>query len=190
MSNRQRFQETMHYGRPDRPPYFEEGIREEVVKVWRQQGLAADADLATLFPSDPTEYIEPDFDPLPAFERWPSSRAELAELEKRLDPADAARLPENWAEQVHALQHRRHGAHAPGAPGFLPVCGCHGLGSLRRRHARAHRRSRLRTPADGHLRRGQRQPGGTNPGGGEHRRSGLQRADWRQRGSTDLAQDV
>jgi len=106
MSNRQRFQETMHYGRPDRPPYFEEGIREEVVAAWRQQGLAADADLATLFPSDPTEYIEPEFDPLPEFECWPSSRAELVELEKRLDPADAARLPENWAEQVQSLRDR------------------------------------------------------------------------------------
>ncbi len=106
MSTRQRFQETMHYGHPDRPPYFEEGIREEVVKVWRQQDLAADADLATLFPSDPVEYIEPDFDPRPAFERWPSSRAELVELEKRLDPADAARLPEGWAEQVRVLRHR------------------------------------------------------------------------------------
>jgi uroporphyrinogen-III decarboxylase len=96
----------MHYGRPDRPPYFEEGIREEVVAAWRQQGLAADADLSTLFPSDPTEYIEPEFDPLPAFERWPSNRAELVELEKRLDPADPARLPADWAEQVRALRNK------------------------------------------------------------------------------------
>ena len=106
MSSRQRFWETMHYGRPDRPPYFEEGIREEVVKVWRQQGLAADADLASLFPSDPTEYIEPDLYPRPEFEHWPSNRAELVELEKRLDPADPARLPENWAEQVQSLRDR------------------------------------------------------------------------------------
>jgi uroporphyrinogen-III decarboxylase len=96
----------MHYGRPDRLPYFEEGIREEVVEVWRQQGLAADADLASLFPSDPVEHIEPDFDPRPEFEHWPDSRAELVELEKRLDPADPARLPENWSEQVQALKHR------------------------------------------------------------------------------------
>lgn len=106
MSNRQRFRETMHYGDPDRLPYFEEGIREEVVTLWRQQGLAVDTDLASLFPSDPVEHIEPDFDPRPAFERWPSSRAELAELEQRLDPADAARLPEDWKAQVRALRDR------------------------------------------------------------------------------------
>ena len=104
MSNRERFRETMHYGRPDRLPYFEEGIRDEVVQVWRRQGLAADTDLATLFPSDPVEHIEPDFDPRPMFEQWPTSRAELADLEGRLDPADAGRLPENWAEQVQALK--------------------------------------------------------------------------------------
>ncbi len=106
MSNRQRFHETMRYGRPDRPPYFEEGIRDEVVQVWRRQGLAADAELASLFPSDPVEHIEPDFDPRPMFEQWPTSRVELADLERRLDPADAARLPESWAEQVQALKAR------------------------------------------------------------------------------------
>ena len=104
MSSRQRFQQTMHYGHPDRPPYFEEGIREEVVMAWRRQGLAADADLARLFPSDPTEYIEPEFDPLPAFERWPTRKSELVELEQRLDPADALRLPDDWNEQVRALR--------------------------------------------------------------------------------------
>jgi hypothetical protein len=104
MGNRQRFKETMQYGRPDRVPYFEEGIRDEVVEVWRRQGLAADADLAALFPSDPVEHIEPDFDPRPLFERWPSSRAELPELAKRLDPADSARLPEDWAERVQTLK--------------------------------------------------------------------------------------
>ncbi len=105
MGNRQRFHETMHYGQPDRPPYFEEGIREEVVAAWRRQGLAADADLARLFPSDPTEYIEPEFDPLPAFEHWPNRKSDLVELEKRLDPADPARLPDDWSEQVRALRH-------------------------------------------------------------------------------------
>jgi uroporphyrinogen decarboxylase len=106
MSNRQRFAETMQYGRPDRVPYFEEGIRDEVVEVWRRQGLAADANLATLFPSDPVEHIEPDFDPRPMFEQWPSSRADLAEFAKRLDPTDAAHLPENWEQRVRALKTR------------------------------------------------------------------------------------
>ncbi|MCK5420238.1 MAG: hypothetical protein KAI93_17055, partial [Desulfobacterales bacterium] len=65
MSSRKRFSETMGYGRPDRVPYFEEGIRKDVLKAWRTQGLAKDADLATLFPSDLRERIEVDLEPRP-----------------------------------------------------------------------------------------------------------------------------
>ena len=39
MNSRQRFQETMAYGQPDRPPCFEEGIRDDVIHAWRQQGM-------------------------------------------------------------------------------------------------------------------------------------------------------
>ena len=39
MNSRERFLETMRFGRPDRVPYFEEGIRKEVVRAWRKQGL-------------------------------------------------------------------------------------------------------------------------------------------------------
>ncbi len=39
MNSRRRFLETMQYGTPDRVPYFEEGIRDEVLKVWHSQGL-------------------------------------------------------------------------------------------------------------------------------------------------------
>jgi hypothetical protein len=33
MNSRDRFCETMRYGAPDRVPYFEEGIRDDVLKV-------------------------------------------------------------------------------------------------------------------------------------------------------------
>jgi hypothetical protein len=46
MNSRQRFLETMRYGKPDRAPYFEEGIRDEVLAVWRQQGLPVAVDPA------------------------------------------------------------------------------------------------------------------------------------------------
>ncbi len=51
MSSRERFRETMGYGRPDRVPYFEEGIRKDVLREWRTQGLARAADLSEMFPS-------------------------------------------------------------------------------------------------------------------------------------------
>ena len=45
MDSRERFFEVMHYGKPDRVPYFEEGIRKEVLKLWRKQGLPRGADI-------------------------------------------------------------------------------------------------------------------------------------------------
>ena len=34
MSSRERFRETMSYGKPDRVPYFEEGIRKDVERLF------------------------------------------------------------------------------------------------------------------------------------------------------------
>ena len=39
MTTRQRFHETMSYGKPDRVPYLEEGIRQDVLRAWYKQGL-------------------------------------------------------------------------------------------------------------------------------------------------------
>ena len=41
MNSRQRFQQTMRYGAPDRVPYFEEGLRDDVLERWHKQGLPA-----------------------------------------------------------------------------------------------------------------------------------------------------
>jgi hypothetical protein len=93
MSSRRRFRETMAYGSPDRVPYFEEGIRPEVLKAWRRQGMERKADPAGEFPSDPRIEIEPDLEPRPALDRLPATRADLAEFRRRLDPTDSGRLP-------------------------------------------------------------------------------------------------
>lgn len=98
MRNRERFKRTMQYGEPDRVPYFEEGIRDEVIEAWRAQGLLPDGDLSRTFASDPWVEIQPDLMPLPEFKRWPASRPELVELEKRLDPLHPDRLPPDWKD--------------------------------------------------------------------------------------------
>ena len=48
MNSRRRFLETMQYGTPDRVPYFEEGIRDEVIKAWHSQGLPPNVDVSKL----------------------------------------------------------------------------------------------------------------------------------------------
>ena len=108
MNSRQRFTETMRYGAPDRVPYFEEGIRKDVLKTWRHQGLSKDTDLFRVFPSDRREEIVPDLEPRPKFKKWPSSHAELAEMRRRLDPNARGRLPRGWTRRVRAWQNREH----------------------------------------------------------------------------------
>ena len=108
MSSRERFRETMSYGTPDRVPYFEEGIRKDVLRAWRTQGLARDADLSTLFPSDQRERIKVDLEPRPKFISRRAKMTDLKKFKRRLDPRDKKRLPSRWSRRVRAWQTRDH----------------------------------------------------------------------------------
>ena len=94
----------MNDGIPDRVPLFQEGIREEVLDAWHQQGLPAGTALATMFNYDKLEEIEPVLDPIPAIPRWSSKESIIEALRRRLDPYDPSRLPPDWREQVRRWQ--------------------------------------------------------------------------------------
>ena len=106
MNSRERFLEVMRFGSPDRVPYFEEGIRDEVLKVWRKQGLARGVDIRRLFPLDRHEELEPDVEPVPTIANWPASLSGLGVLRKSLDPHDDGRLPRDLAAHVRAGKSR------------------------------------------------------------------------------------
>ena len=108
MNSRQRFLETMQYGTPDRAPYFEEGIRDEVLKAWHSQGLPPNVDVSKLFPSDRREEIQLDLDPDPTLKHWPETRKDLDNLAHALDPDDSKRFPKNWKKQIPTWGHRDH----------------------------------------------------------------------------------
>ena len=108
MNNRERFHETMNFGSPDHVPYFEEGIRKDVLKTWRKQGLAAHADLAKMFTTDEREEIDLDMDPHPWPKRWPATKADLTAFARRLDPDDRSRLPKNWKKCLPGWKQREH----------------------------------------------------------------------------------
>ena len=108
MSSRERFRETMAYGTPDRVPYFEEGIRKDVIKVWRKQGMPGNADLSRLFACDRRERIEVDLDPRPDPKRSPTTMAEVDSFQRHLNPHDKKRLPKKWSRQVCAWKGRDH----------------------------------------------------------------------------------
>lgn len=96
MNNRQRFYETLHYGNPDRPPYFEEGIRNETLSTWLNQGMPRNIDLQTQFPSDGRIEVRLELDPNPPYEQWPSRLVDLERLPERLDLYDPIRIPDNF----------------------------------------------------------------------------------------------
>ena len=76
MNSRQRFHETMRFGSPDRVPYFEEGIRKDVIKAWHKQGLSRKTKISDLFQTD--QFYEVDLDPFADLHKYPTSRDELA----------------------------------------------------------------------------------------------------------------
>jgi uroporphyrinogen decarboxylase len=105
MNSRERFLETMRYGAPDRVPYFEEGIRSDVIQAWRRQGLKSKSAFEEMFRHDRREEIHPDLEPLPRLHQWPSSADDLKRLRRRLNPEDARRLPRKWPSQARDMQH-------------------------------------------------------------------------------------
>lgn len=98
----------MGYGRPDRVPYFEEGIRGDVLRAWRKQGLAKDADPSKMFASDLRETIELDLEPRPRLISKLDRITDLKKFQRRLDPDDKRRLPGRWPRRVQTWQSRDH----------------------------------------------------------------------------------
>ena len=108
MTSRERFRETMRYGRPDRVPYFEEGLRDDVLERWHEQGLPEGADLAAMFHTDRRERMPVNIEPIPPMSKPLTSRADFDELRRRLDPDDPRRLPDDWPARVAAWRERGH----------------------------------------------------------------------------------
>ncbi|MBN2549848.1 MAG: hypothetical protein JXB15_11860 [Anaerolineales bacterium] len=108
MNSRQRFLATMLGGAPDRIPLLEEGLREEVLNAWQEQGLPPQADLQEMFHFDRREEIAPDFySALPATKLF-SMPGGLELLNQRLNPDDPKRLPKGWKRKLNAWQNREH----------------------------------------------------------------------------------
>ncbi len=127
-NSRKRFREIMRYGRPDRVPYFEEGIRPEVLKAWHRQGLPTDTNLSEMFPSDEREEIIVDLEPLPNLKKWPTSTAELEAFQRHFDPYDSRRLPSKWPKRVRGWQTRDHVLMLRAHRGFFLSMGVHDWG--------------------------------------------------------------
>ena len=102
MNSRQRFREVMGYGRPDRVPFFEEGIRADVIETWQQQGMPENIPLVALFNLDQRLELAPELLPT----KWPNNHDGLGNFNRDLDPSDPDRLPDDWPDLVASRQDR------------------------------------------------------------------------------------
>jgi hypothetical protein len=99
MNSRERFIKTMMYEQVNRPPLFEDGIRDEVIRSWRKQGLGKKEKLENLFTFDKREEIEPLLEPSPFPNSWPKTLRGMNKLVEHLDPDDPSRLPADWMKR-------------------------------------------------------------------------------------------
>ncbi|MGD0089625.1 MAG: uroporphyrinogen decarboxylase family protein [Planctomycetota bacterium] len=125
MTPRQRFNATMRYTPPDRVPWLEEGLRDDVLNNWHEQGLPADSDLAALFHYDRRERIELDMVAWPKLNRPPRAWENLSALRKGLDPNAPGRLPADWGKCVERWRHRDHILELPLHSGLFLTLGVH-----------------------------------------------------------------
>ena len=119
MTSRERFVETMRYGTPDRVPRFEDGLRDDVLERWREQGLPPDTEPSDMFRMDRREQIPVDLELRPELKKWPTSRRGLKALRRRLDPDAPGRLPDDWPQRVDAWRTRDHVLQLPAHRGFF-----------------------------------------------------------------------
>lgn len=132
MDNRQRFYESLHYGTPDRLPYFEEGIRVDTLNVWREQGYQIGGKNQELFKADTKEEIQIDLVPIPGFRGWPKTFKEIESLEKHLNGIDLQKILPDWPLQVPHLRKRDHVLMVRAHEGFFLTMGVGDSRSLTR----------------------------------------------------------
>ncbi len=108
MTSRERFLLTMRLGNPDRVPLFEEGIRDAVLRDWREQGLPPGKDLDQMFQFDHREEIDTDLDHGLDLARLSEERSGLDRLREKLDSNDPSRLGSNWSNRTGDWSTREH----------------------------------------------------------------------------------
>jgi Uroporphyrinogen decarboxylase (URO-D) len=126
MNGKERFNSLMNLEVPDRAPLFEDGIRDEVLRSWRKEGLARGERLENLFVFDRREEIEPELEPIPQPSHWPVSLQGLQKLAQRLDPENERRLPENWSARVKEWKTRDYPLILRVHRGYFLTLGVHG----------------------------------------------------------------
>jgi hypothetical protein len=112
MNTRQRFHETLQYGTPDRFPFFDYGIRQDLLDCWRAEGLAPDADVRQMFGLERWETVgthcdvEIELREIPRLTGRLKTRDDWRRLRTALDPDTPGRYPDDWTELAASWRER------------------------------------------------------------------------------------
>lgn len=121
MNERERFRRLMRGERVDRPPLLEEGVRDEVLDLWRKQGLPGGKTHVDVFGLTPHERVGPDLKYAPGyFGRIFDLSA--GEYRKAFD-ISPRRFPEDWKQTVRRLGKRDHIVCIWASRGFFQALG-------------------------------------------------------------------
>jgi hypothetical protein len=105
----------------DRPPLLEEGVREEVVESWHNQGLARDRTHLEVFGLTPHENTGPNLRYVPDYF---GRMIDLSARDyRRAFNVSAERFPEDWSETVRRLECRDHIVCIWASRGFFQALG-------------------------------------------------------------------
>jgi len=121
MNERERFHRIFRDEPVDRPPLLDEGVREEVLDRWHQEGLPPDRTHLEVFGITPHENVGPNL-------RFRGSfygrimQVSVKEYRQVFDVADD-RFPEDWEETVRRLENRDHIACVWASRGFFQALG-------------------------------------------------------------------
>ncbi len=121
MNERERFHRLANGSPVDRPPLLEEGVREEVLARWHEQGLAQDSTHLEVFGLAPHERVGPDITYVPGY------FGRVFDLSSRdygrAFHVSRRRFPPDWSKTVERLEHRDHIVCVWASRGFFQALG-------------------------------------------------------------------
>jgi len=107
--------------RVDRPPFLEEGVRDEVLDRWRKQGLPSGKTHVDVFGLTPHENLGPDLRHGSGFFGRVFDLS-ATEYRKAFDISER-RFPEDWDQTVRRLENRGHIVSIRASRGFFQALG-------------------------------------------------------------------
>lgn len=129
MNERDRFRRLFRGESVDRPPLLEEGVRDEVVELWRAQGMPAGRSHCEIFGLTPHENVGPD---ITFLSEYSGRIMSLSATEyRRAFNASHERFPDDWHTTANRLHKRDHIAGVWAYRGFFQAMGVDDWPTLR-----------------------------------------------------------